>query len=203
VRVKVSYFYETLKICNDFSLENHGHGGHEHGVHGGFWGGKVSFKKMSAGGRLRILQENPHFWVPAIKVRPPDGTTQYGRYTALTTKVHFYYASRHTAWHERRFASYSAAALRVQVTYKVIAASFSDGQQLFSQRLITTISQSYASVYFFNWTIHRVCNFLHAQILYQVRTPPEKRICDSPTSTPNWASWFTGTAKMTRTQSNS
>jgi hypothetical protein len=29
---------------------------------------------MSAGGRLCTLQENPHFWVPTIKVRPPDGT---------------------------------------------------------------------------------------------------------------------------------
>ncbi len=28
---------------------------------------------MSAGGRLCTLQENPHFWVPTIKVRPPDG----------------------------------------------------------------------------------------------------------------------------------
>ncbi len=26
VRVKVSYFYKTLKIFNDFSRENHGHG---------------------------------------------------------------------------------------------------------------------------------------------------------------------------------
>jgi hypothetical protein len=33
-----------------------------------------SFKKMSAGGRLCTLQENPHFWVQTIKVRPPDGT---------------------------------------------------------------------------------------------------------------------------------
>jgi hypothetical protein len=41
---------------------------------GGFSGGKLSFKKMSAGGRLCPLQENPHFWVPTIKVRPPNGT---------------------------------------------------------------------------------------------------------------------------------
>ncbi len=40
---------------------------------GGFSGGKLSFKKMSVGGRLCTLQENPHFWVPRIKVRPPDG----------------------------------------------------------------------------------------------------------------------------------
>jgi hypothetical protein len=37
-------------------------------------GGKLSFKKMSAGGRLCTLPENPHFWVPTIKVRPPDGS---------------------------------------------------------------------------------------------------------------------------------
>jgi hypothetical protein len=69
------YFYETLEIFNDFSRENHGHGGHEHGVHRGVFEGKLSFKKMSAGGRLCTLQETPHFWVPTIKVRPPDGTS--------------------------------------------------------------------------------------------------------------------------------
>ncbi len=36
-------------------------------------GGKLSFKNMSAGGRLCTLQENPHFRVQTIKVRPPDG----------------------------------------------------------------------------------------------------------------------------------
>ncbi len=70
VRVKVSYFYETLKILNDFSWENHGndfswenhgHGGHEDGVHRGVLGGKLSFKKMSAAGRLCTLQETPMF----------------------------------------------------------------------------------------------------------------------------------------------
>jgi hypothetical protein len=67
--VKVLYFYKTLKIFNDLSRGNHGHGGHEHGV----FGGKLSFKMMSALGRLCILQENLHFWVPTIEVRPPDG----------------------------------------------------------------------------------------------------------------------------------
>ncbi len=75
MRVKVSYFYETLKIFNDFSRENHGHGGDEHGVHRGVFGSKLSFKKTSAGGRLCTLQENPNFRVPAIKVRPPDGSS--------------------------------------------------------------------------------------------------------------------------------
>jgi hypothetical protein len=42
----------------------------------GVFGGKLSFKKMSAGGRLCTLQENPHFWVPTIKVRPCDGTSR-------------------------------------------------------------------------------------------------------------------------------
>jgi hypothetical protein len=37
-----------LKFFNDFSRENHGHGGHEHGVHGGVFGGELSFKRMSA-----------------------------------------------------------------------------------------------------------------------------------------------------------
>ncbi len=40
----------------------------------GFSGGTLSFKMMSAGGHLCTLQENPHFWVLTIKVRPPDGT---------------------------------------------------------------------------------------------------------------------------------
>ncbi len=62
-----------MKIFNDFSRENHGHGGHEHGVHRGVFGDKLSFKQMSARGRLCTLQENTHFWVPTIKVRPPDG----------------------------------------------------------------------------------------------------------------------------------
>jgi hypothetical protein len=43
-------------------------------VSAGGFGGKLSFKKVSAGGRLCTLQENPHFWVQTIKVRPPDGT---------------------------------------------------------------------------------------------------------------------------------
>jgi hypothetical protein len=42
----------------------------------GVFVGELSFKKMSAGGRLCTLQENPHFWVPTIKVRPPDGTSR-------------------------------------------------------------------------------------------------------------------------------
>ncbi len=47
---------------------------------GVFLGGKLSFKNMSAGGRLFTLLENPHFGVQTIKVRPPDGTL-----TDLTT----------------------------------------------------------------------------------------------------------------------
>jgi hypothetical protein len=60
-------------MFNNFSWENHGHGGHEHRVCRGVSGGKLSFKKMSAGGRLCTLQENAYFWVSTIKVRPPDG----------------------------------------------------------------------------------------------------------------------------------
>jgi hypothetical protein len=66
-----------MKIFNDFSWENHGHGGHEHGVHRGVFRGEISFKKLSAGGRLCTLQVNPHFWVATIKVRPPDGISDY------------------------------------------------------------------------------------------------------------------------------
>jgi hypothetical protein len=74
VRVEVSYFYETLKVFSDFSRDNHGHGGHEHGVHRGVFEGKLSFNNMFAGGCLCTSQENPYFWVQTIKVRPPDGT---------------------------------------------------------------------------------------------------------------------------------
>ncbi len=45
---------------------------------GGVFGGKLSFKKMSSGGRICTLQENPNFWVPMLKVRTPDGTWTEG-----------------------------------------------------------------------------------------------------------------------------
>jgi hypothetical protein len=44
---------------------------------GEVFGGKLSFKKMFAGGRHCTLKENPHFWVPKIKVRPPDGRSRF------------------------------------------------------------------------------------------------------------------------------
>jgi hypothetical protein len=72
-RVKVPYFYKTWKIFNNFSRENYGHGGNEHGVCRGVFMGKLPFKMMSAGGRLCTLQKTPHFWVQKIKVRPPNG----------------------------------------------------------------------------------------------------------------------------------
>jgi hypothetical protein len=68
VRIKVSYLYETLKIVNDFSRENHGHGGHEHGVRREVFGGKLLFKKMSAGGRLCTSQETPIFGSRRLKL---------------------------------------------------------------------------------------------------------------------------------------
>ncbi len=71
VRVKVSYFYKTLKIFNDFSRENHGHGGLEHGVCRGFLGVSFHLRRCPQGVASVLL--NPHFWVPTIKVRPPDG----------------------------------------------------------------------------------------------------------------------------------
>jgi hypothetical protein len=44
-------------------------------VSAGAFRGELSFKKMSAGGRLCTLQENAHFWAPTIKFRPPDGSS--------------------------------------------------------------------------------------------------------------------------------
>jgi hypothetical protein len=75
---KFCIFYETLKIFNDFSLENHGHGDHEHGVRRGVFGGRLSFKIISAGVRFCILQENPYFWVPTIKVQHYLTVSQVG-----------------------------------------------------------------------------------------------------------------------------
>jgi hypothetical protein len=86
---KFRIIYKTLKIFSDFSRENRGNGGHEHGVRRGVFEGKLSFKNMSAGGRLCNFQENPHFWVPTIKVRPPDGTQGWmSLQTTVTQSVH-------------------------------------------------------------------------------------------------------------------
>jgi hypothetical protein len=69
VRVEDLYFYETYKIFNNFSRENPGH---EHGVRRGVFWGKLLSKKMSRGSSLYFARK-PSFWVPTIKVRPPDG----------------------------------------------------------------------------------------------------------------------------------
>jgi hypothetical protein len=62
VRVKVSYFfYFTLKIFNDFSQENHGHGGHEHGVCRGVFGGRLSDVRR---GSPLYFSRKPPFLVP-------------------------------------------------------------------------------------------------------------------------------------------
>ncbi len=71
---KFRIFYETLKIFSDFSRENDGHGGHDMVSAGGFSGVSFHLRTCPQGGRLCTLQENPHFWVQAIKVRQPDGT---------------------------------------------------------------------------------------------------------------------------------
>jgi hypothetical protein len=62
VRVNVSYFYETLKIFNYFSRENHGHGGHEHGVHRGFSG--VSFHSRCPQGVASVLWKKTTIFGP-------------------------------------------------------------------------------------------------------------------------------------------
>ncbi len=54
-------FYKTLEIFNDFSRENHSHGGHEHGVRRGVFGGRLSFGKMSAGGASVLCKKTPIF----------------------------------------------------------------------------------------------------------------------------------------------
>ncbi len=50
VRVQVSYFfYKTLKIFNACSWENHGHGGHEHGVRRGVFGTSFHLRRCPQG----------------------------------------------------------------------------------------------------------------------------------------------------------
>jgi hypothetical protein len=74
-RVKVLYLSRKFENLQRFSRENHDDGGHEHGVYRGFPGVSFHLRRSPQGvGRLCVLQENPHFWVPTIKVRPPDGT---------------------------------------------------------------------------------------------------------------------------------
>jgi hypothetical protein len=75
VRVKVSYFF--TKLCKSSAIF-HGRTMAMAAMNmmsaGEFLGAELLFKKMSAGGRLCNLQENPPFWVQTIKVRPPDGS---------------------------------------------------------------------------------------------------------------------------------
>ncbi len=71
---KFRIFHESLKIFNDLSRETHPWPWRPWTwCPQGVFGGKLSFKNMSARGRLCTLQENPHLRVPTIKVRPPDG----------------------------------------------------------------------------------------------------------------------------------
>ncbi len=69
---------------------------------GGFRGYKLSFKKMSTGGRFCTLQEYPHFWVPTIKVRQPDGTP-----TARLHAVKLRYISSYKPWSDSLMALWS------------------------------------------------------------------------------------------------
>jgi hypothetical protein len=49
---------------------------------GGFSGVSFYLRRCPQGGCLCILQANPHFWVPMIKVRQPDGIHQNPQVTA-------------------------------------------------------------------------------------------------------------------------
>jgi hypothetical protein len=40
----------------------------------GVFGGKLSFRKISAGVASVLFKKSPHFSVPTLKVRPPGGT---------------------------------------------------------------------------------------------------------------------------------
>jgi hypothetical protein len=54
---------------------------------GGFSGVSFHLRTSPQGGRLCTLQENPHFWVQAIKVRPSDGILTHIHTCSL---YHFY-----------------------------------------------------------------------------------------------------------------
>jgi hypothetical protein len=59
----------------------------------GVFGGKLSFRIMSAVGRLCTFQENPNFWAPTPKVRPPDGILLHQNGFPKTVDCFFFFVS--------------------------------------------------------------------------------------------------------------
>ncbi len=70
---KFRIFYKTLKIFNNFSRQNHGHGGHEHCVCRGVLGVSCRLRRCPRAVASVLCKKTAIFWVPTIKVRPPDG----------------------------------------------------------------------------------------------------------------------------------
>ncbi len=56
-----NFFYETSKIFNDFSRENHGHGGHEHGVYRGVSGVSFHIRWCPQGVASVLCKKTPIF----------------------------------------------------------------------------------------------------------------------------------------------
>ncbi len=58
---KFHKFYKTLKIFNEFSWENHGHGGHEHGVRRGFLAVSLHLRRCLQGVASVLRKKIPIF----------------------------------------------------------------------------------------------------------------------------------------------
>jgi hypothetical protein len=60
-RLKSCIFYVTLQTYNDFSRENHGHGGHEHGIRRGGSGVSFHLRRCPQGIASVLCKETPIF----------------------------------------------------------------------------------------------------------------------------------------------
>ncbi len=58
---KFRIFHETSKIFNDFSRENHGHGGHERGVRRGILGVSFHLRRCPQGVASVLFKKTPIF----------------------------------------------------------------------------------------------------------------------------------------------
>ncbi len=59
MRVKVSYFSRNWNLQRDFSRDNHGHGGHEHGVCWGVFGVSFHLKRCPQGVASVLCKKTP------------------------------------------------------------------------------------------------------------------------------------------------
>ncbi len=105
VRVKVSYFIRNFENLLRLTTGEPWPRRPKTWCPQGVFRGKLSFKKMSAGGRLCTSQENPHFWVPTIKVRPPNGMCGLDFKTPCLEHVSFHQVPPRNRGHVTRVRS--------------------------------------------------------------------------------------------------